>query len=207
MGIRRDVRACKKTSHKVKALLKEAYEKKEGEKDMKELQEYQDEIEELQWEKASKHQQVRPFCVVKKTNNVKSPHELLFIRNPETTIKLGKSKKQIIINNAHNMKSRARAFNVVNSKGFKLMIEAIRNFSTHLKVSSYYECRAPLLKKELKSKRGLLKSHTKERISGSRFVRNVDASRYRKLKHNYLSPWIVLLRRWENKIKCKCYEQ
>lgn len=210
MGIRGDARACKKTPTEVRNLLKEDHETKKGEKDayMNEIED-QYEIEEMQ-----------------KIMNIRSGKRPLTSSSEASlpvakTIKLGKAKRQTSIYDPCDKEARAIAiqyiqrflctngipFNVVRSKSFKLMVEAIGNYGPHLKVPSYRECRVPLPKKELEYTKGLMKSHEEERAMygcsimadtltdrrnrtlinylvncprGSMFVKSVDASGYMK---------------------------
>ena len=41
------------------------------------------------------------------------------------------------------------SFNVVKSKSFKVMLEAVGQYGPHLKPPSYHEVRVPFLKKEV----------------------------------------------------------
>ena len=100
------------------------------------------------------------------------------------------------------------AFNVVRSKSFKLMLEAIGNYGPHLKASSYHELTVQFLKKELELTKDMLKGHEEEMVKygcsimsdgmtdrknrtlinfmvnypvGTIFVKNIDASAYMKM--------------------------
>lgn len=231
MGVTGDVDKCLKTPLEVKDTLKAAYAKKKAEKEsyLIESQENDDEeeVEEIFSIRSGKRAATssaassEPPAIAKKAKNVKGPLDLLLFKNPETSIKLGKAKKQTSINDACDKEARARtvqyierflcrngiAFNVVKSKSFKLMVEAIGNYGPHLKVPSYHECRISLLKKELEYTKELLKPHETERENygcsimsdawtdkknrtlinflvncptGSMFVKSVDASAYMK---------------------------
>ncbi|CAH9076630.1 unnamed protein product [Cuscuta epithymum] len=180
MGIRGDVGACRKTPADVTLLLKEAYEKKKREKEAyMELQEDEDDMEELT-EILNIRKGKRPLTSAAShptAKKVKGPLDLLYYKKPEKTLSLGKAKRQTSINDACDKEARARtiqyierflcrngiAFNVVKSKGFKLMVEAIGNYGPHLKPPSYHECRVPFLKKELEYTKELLKGHEEER--------------------------------------------
>src|ERR1044072_1775842 len=109
---------------------------------------------------------------------VKGPLDLMFFKDPEITMKLTNNKRQTSINDSCAKEARERtvqyiekflcangiAFNVVKSKSFKLMVEAIGHYGPHLKPHSYHECRFPLLKRELEYTKGLLKGHEEERV-------------------------------------------
>ena len=152
----------------------------------------------------------------KKGKTVKGPVDLLPFKNPEATIDLGRTKSQTSVNDACDEEVRARIiqyiarffyrngipFNVVKSESFKLMVEAIGKYGPHLKVPSYHEMSGPLLEKELKETKEMLKGHIEEWvkfgcsilvdvwmdknrtlinfmvncISGTVFVKSVDAS-------------------------------
>ena len=228
MGVRGDVNSCKRIPPEIKKLIKEAFEKKKAEKDsyMTELNENDDEEEEVQeilnirsGKKLATSSDTT--STAKRAKNVKGPMDLLLLRNPEATIKLGKAKRQASINDACDKEARARTvqyiarcfyrnsipFNVVRTKSFKLMIEAIGNYGPHLKVPSYHEMRVPLLKKELELTKEMLKGQEEERVnfgcsimsdawtdkknrtlinfmvnspSGTMFVKSVDAFAYMK---------------------------
>ncbi|KAL5145418.1 hypothetical protein HKD37_06G015463 [Glycine soja] len=114
----------------------------------------------------------------KRTTNKKGPLDFLFSKQPEESIKLGKTMRQTSVNESYNKASRDRAvqyiarfffrngiaFNVAKSKSFKLMIQAIGTYGPHLKPPSYHELRVPLLKKELEYTKGLLTGHEEEQI-------------------------------------------
>ncbi|XP_061355258.1 uncharacterized protein LOC133299790 [Gastrolobium bilobum] len=227
MGIKGDVKPCKKTPLEVRNALKEAYEKNLADKNasLNELQEDDDELEEveeihnLRTGKRGVIPSSDSSVAAKKGNTVKSPMDLLLLKNPENSFKLGE--RQTSINDACDKEARARTiqyiekflvtngipFNVVRSRSFRLMVEAIGNYGPRLKVSSYYECRVTLLQKELKYTKQLLKEHAIERVnygysiildgwtdkkgrtlinflvnypSGTMFVKSVDASSYMK---------------------------
>ncbi|KAL5165834.1 Protein FAR1-RELATED SEQUENCE 5 [Glycine soja] len=114
----------------------------------------------------------------KRTTNKKGPLDFLFSKEPEESIKFGKTMRQTSVNESYNKASRDRAvqyiarfffrngiaFNVAKSKSFKLMIQAIGIYGPHLKPPSYHELRVPLLKKELEYMKGLLRGHEEKGI-------------------------------------------
>ncbi|KAH1198220.1 hypothetical protein GmHk_18G051832 [Glycine max] len=129
----------------------------------------------------------------KRTTNKKGPLDFLFSKEPEESIKFGKTMRQTSVNESYNKASRDRAvqyiarfffrngiaFNVAKSKSFKLMIQAIGIYGPHLKPPSYHELRVPLLKKELEYMKGLLRGHEEKGIKyGCSII--VDASEYMK---------------------------
>ncbi|RDY07492.1 hypothetical protein CR513_08393, partial [Mucuna pruriens] len=104
------------------------------------------------------------------------------------------------------------------------MIEAVGNYGSHLKPPSYHELRVPLLKKELKYTKDLLKSHEKEQLKykysniqnktlinvlvncslGIIFIKSVDIFEYMKTKSKILQNHktkIVL-----DAIYCQCLD-
>ena len=90
---------------------------------------------------------------------MKDPLDLMFLKNPEATIKLGKPYWQTSINDACDKEAKARiiqyiahffymdgiTFNVVRSKSFKLILKAVGNYGSHLKAPSCHELRVPIL--------------------------------------------------------------
>lgn len=77
----------------------------------------------------------------------------LLMRDPNTSLKLTKAKRQISMSGACDKEAKARTIqyiarffyrnniplNVVWTKSFKLMIEAVGNYDSHLKAPSYHE--------------------------------------------------------------------
>ena len=133
--------------------------------------------------------------------------------------KLGKAKRQQSINEACDKEVRDRtiqylarffyrnsiAFNVVRSKSFKIMVEAIGNYGPHVKAPTYHEMRVPLLKKEMELTKEMMKPLEMEMVNygctimsdawtdrksrtlinflvncprGTMFIKSVDASGY-----------------------------
>lgn len=149
---------------------------------LKEMQDAHDEMEEVQ-EILNLQSGKRPLPLgsqasLLNSKRVKGPLDLMFFKDPEITMRLAKDKRQTSINDSCDKEARARtiqyierflcsngiAFNVVKSKSFKLMVEALGNYGPHLKPPSYHECRVPLLKKELEYTKALLKNHEEERV-------------------------------------------
>ncbi|KAK4253278.1 hypothetical protein QN277_010602 [Acacia crassicarpa] len=209
-------------------MLKDAYMEKVAEKDAYSVDIHEDddileEVQEIQHIKNGK----RSVASSSQGSNgnsaaakrVKGPLDLMFFKKPEASCKAGKGKKQTSINDACDKEARGKTiqyverflcangipFNVVRSKSFKYMVQAIGNHDPNLKLPSYYECRVPLLKKELDYTNDLLKDHVVQRAnygcsimsdgwtdrknktlinflvnspSGSMFVKSVDASSY-----------------------------
>ncbi|XP_061376093.1 uncharacterized protein LOC133318146 [Gastrolobium bilobum] len=221
IGLRGDVQACRKIPADVKKILKDAYMLKQAEKDanMVDLDVNQDddveELVEIHNIKTGKRKRAGSDVSTPATKAVKGPLDLHFFKRP--SIKL--DKKQTSINNACDKEAMARTiqyierflctnglpFNVVRSRSFKLMIEAVGNYGPHLKPPSYHECRVPLLKKEMEYTKELLKDHEVQRAtygcsimsdgwtdrknrtlinflvncpSGTMFMKSVDASSY-----------------------------
>ncbi|RDX88801.1 hypothetical protein CR513_29550, partial [Mucuna pruriens] len=114
----------------------------------------------------------------KNNTNVKGPMDLLFFKKPKETIQLRKTKRQTSINDIFHKESRARTIQYIacfflgmefhsmcyDKKCFKLIIEAVSNYSSHVKPLSYHELKVPLLKMELEYTRNLLKGHAEEQI-------------------------------------------
>ena len=115
MGVRGDVNSCKRIPPEIKKLIKEAFEKKKAEKDsyMTELNENDDEeemVQEILNIRSGKKLATSSdtTSTAKRAKNVKGPMDLLLLRNPEATIKLGKAKRQTSINDACDKEARAR---------------------------------------------------------------------------------------------------
>ncbi|KAL5154147.1 hypothetical protein HKD37_19G053563 [Glycine soja] len=189
LQIKGDVGYCKKVSEDVKLEMIYAYEKKIAETAayMEATQEEDDEeedgIQEITRLKSGKRppttsNEASSTASKKRTTNKKGPLDFLFSKQPEESIKLGKTMRQTSVNESYNKASRDKAvqyiarfffrngitFNVAKSKSFKLMIQTIGTYGPHLKPPSYHELRVPLLKKELEYTKGLLTGHEEERI-------------------------------------------
>ncbi|RDX70164.1 hypothetical protein CR513_50628, partial [Mucuna pruriens] len=67
------------------------------------------------------------------------------------------------------------------------MIEAIGNYGSHLKPSSYHELRVSLLKKELE--------YTKDLLKETMFVKSIDAFEFMKTRDKVYQLLKALLRR------------
>ncbi|KAK4285022.1 hypothetical protein QN277_001773 [Acacia crassicarpa] len=223
-----DVGPCKKIPPEIKKMVKDAYMQKVAEKDVYCVDTHEDddileEVQEIQHIKngkrtgASSSQGTDGNSAAAK--RVKGPLDLMFFKKPEASYKASKGKRQTSLNDACDKEARGRTiqyierflctngipFNVVRSKSFKYMVQAIGNYGPNLKLPSYYECRVPLLKKELDYTNDLLKDHAVQRAnygcsimsdewtdrknrtlinflvnspSGSMFVKSVDASSY-----------------------------
>ncbi|RDX69606.1 hypothetical protein CR513_51253, partial [Mucuna pruriens] len=136
---------------------------------MEELQEDEDEEDKVQeiarlksGKRPTSSTKVSSSTAKKKNVNIKGLLDLHFFKKPEETILLGKNKRQTSINDAYQKEARAKTiqyiarffyrngipFNVTRSNSFKLMIEAVGNYGSHLKSPSYHELRVPLLKKD-----------------------------------------------------------
>ncbi|RZB52142.1 hypothetical protein D0Y65_048538 [Glycine soja] len=109
----------------------------------------------------------------KRTTNKKGPLDFLFSKEPEESIKFGKTMRQTSVNESYNKASRDRAvqyiarfffrngiaFNVAKSKSFKLMIQAIGIYDRKNRTLINFLVNCSL---------------------GTQFVRSVDASEYMK---------------------------
>ena len=193
MGVTGDTKSCKRVPPEVKQLLKEALEKKNAEKELNfaaigEDDDEQEDLEEILQIRRGKRPSSTssgsnsvPSTILKqakKGKSIKGPLDLMFLKDPEATIKLGKPHRQTSINDACDKEARARtiqyiarffymngiAFNVARSKSFKLMLEAVGNYGPYLKAPSYHELRVPLLKKELELTKDMLKGHEEEKV-------------------------------------------
>ncbi|RDX70318.1 hypothetical protein CR513_50457, partial [Mucuna pruriens] len=95
-------------------------------------------------------------AVAKKKNvNVKRTLDLHFFRKPEETIQLEKKQEA----NKNGI-----PFNVAQPNSFKLMIEAVGNYASHLKPPSYHELRISILKKVLEYTKDLFKGHEEDQM-------------------------------------------
>ncbi|KAL2317146.1 hypothetical protein Fmac_031022 [Flemingia macrophylla] len=176
LGLKGDIGACRKIPKDLKFELKAAYESKfiDIEVSIGSLEENEDEddIQVISRMKRPSSISTEHTSTTKRNGtNVKSPLDLLFARKSEESIKVGKGMRLTSLNDNKEAKAMVIqyitrffyrneiAFNVVRSKSFKLMIKAIDNYGLHLKPPSYHKLRVPLLTKELKYTRGLLKSH------------------------------------------------
>lgn len=222
LGIKGNVKSCTQTPEDVKAILQEHEDKfRAAKKSISgEVHEDDDEASRL-LEMSRIRSGKRPAesgSMPAAKKNTKGPMDVIFYRKPEETLKKG---KQTSLNDACDKKARASclqyiarffyrngiAFNVANSKSFKLMVEAIGMYGAHLKPPSYYELRVPLLQDELKLTHEMLSTNKQEQVkygcsimsdgwtdtkgrtlinflvnspAGTMFVKSVDASAYMK---------------------------
>ncbi|RDX78008.1 hypothetical protein CR513_41786, partial [Mucuna pruriens] len=88
-----------------------------------------------------------PTAITNKAKNVNGPMDFLLFKNPKTTIKLGKAKRQTSINDADDKEARARTI----------------QYKSNSFVTSYHECRVSLLKEVGVYTKELLKNHDVER--------------------------------------------
>ncbi|XP_061371723.1 uncharacterized protein LOC133314291 isoform X1 [Gastrolobium bilobum] len=187
MGTIGDLNACEECLPEIKKLLKEFAEKKRADaaaytaelKQDDDVEEGMQEIPIIQSRKrtaTSSSDTPTTVSKAKKGKSLEGPMDLLTSRSPEETLKLGKTKRQTSINDACLKEARARTIqyiaqflytngiplNVVCSRSFKLMVEAIGNYGPHLKVPSLYETNGPLLEKEMKQTKEMLRGHKEE---------------------------------------------
>ncbi|XP_073219750.1 uncharacterized protein [Cicer arietinum] len=175
LGIRGDVKSCRKIPPDCKLLLQTDYDEKQALKDgiLNEMEvqiddDVNDDVAEIRRIRSGKRAIEAPLPAAKKT---KGPVDLMFMK--KTELKLGKDKRQTSIIDTCDKEARARtvqyiarffytngiAFNVASSKSFKLMLEAVGNYGLHLKPTRYHELRVPLLEKELEYTKALLNGH------------------------------------------------
>lgn len=223
-----DVNACEKCPLKVKVMLREAAKMNNADKSA--LQ--RDAVEEEELQKRLTILSGKRIATLsgdisttvpkaKKGKNVEGLMDLLLFRSPEQTFKLGEANRQTSINDDCDEEARARTiqciarffyrngidFNVVRSKSFKMMVEAIGNYGSDLKAPSYHEMTVPFLKKEMGQTKEMSKGLREEWVrfgcsiildawtdqedrtlinfmvncpSGTMFVKSADASAYMK---------------------------
>ncbi|KAK7310136.1 hypothetical protein RJT34_07436 [Clitoria ternatea] len=149
MGIRGDVSACENTPREIKKLLIEKFLKKkanstQGLKENDDLEE--EEVHEISNIKAGKRPASSHFNTVTDAYDVEARARTI----------------QYIAQFLHK---NSIPFDVVRSKSFKLMVEAIANNGSHLKPPiSFHEMRVSLPEKELKPKKGKNKILEKEQV-------------------------------------------
>ncbi|XP_004499641.1 uncharacterized protein [Cicer arietinum] len=175
LGIRGDVKSCRKIPPDCKLLLQTYYDEKQALKDgiLNEMEvqiddDINDDVVEIRRIQSGKKAIEAPLPAAKKT---KGSLDLMLMKKAEH--KLGKYKRQTSIIDTCDKEARARtvqyiarffytneiAFSVARSKSFKLMLEEVGNYDLHLKPPSYHELRVPLLEKELEYTKALLNGH------------------------------------------------
>ncbi|XP_058768459.1 uncharacterized protein LOC131642205 [Vicia villosa] len=174
---KRKVTSCTQTPEDVKLILQEHEDKKLAAKKSMSGDVHEDDDEashllEISRIRAGKRPAEEGSMPAAK-KNVKVPLDVSYYRKPEETLKKG---NQTSLNDACDKKARSScckyiarffyrngiAFNVANSKSFKLMVESIGMYGAHLKPPSYYELRVPMLQEELKLTHEMLSSNKKE---------------------------------------------
>ena len=223
MGKKGEVTSCINTPEHVKETLRGATKKKNDAKNS--YVEVDEDVDMVEVEEISKlRSQGKRLNTMSTSSQAskkigKGPMYRYVHGSPEASVQ--SKKKQSTINDHYDKEARERtcqyicrflynngiSFNVVKSKSFKVMLEAVGQYGPHLKPPSYHEVRVPFLKKEVEYTNDLMKRNLEERSkvgcsimsdgwsdrknrglinflvntpSGSMFVRSIDASSFSK---------------------------